>query len=333
GSTIVEVKNLEVQLAKPLNIDSVFSAQGSGRRLSYLQQALIKANRHKQDCEFRAMSMKDDLKTIRRHGIEMHKKFTLSLACLVFFFIGAPLGAIIRKGGLGAPLVVSVILFIIYYIIDNTGYKMAREGHIEVWMGMWLSSAVLLPLGVFVTYKAVNDSAVFNIDTYRNFFHRILGRRQKRVVQLKEVIIEPLRPAEAVEHIDVLREKVTALLSSTTLPMSYTDFWTKGLDRQAIKTVAADTELLVDELSNTNDKQIIARLGRIPVLRNLLLYQPSKQQWVMWAVSVVFPLGITGFLVGRRQQAQLFDELKTVDEQSAAIAGILRGEDVALIEE
>ena len=333
GSTIVEVKNLDVQLAKPLNIDSVFSAQGSGRRLSYLQQALIKANRHKQDCEFRAMSMKDDLKTIRRHGIEMHKKFTLSLACLVFFFIGAPLGAIIRKGGLGAPLVVSVILFIIYYIIDNTGYKMAREGHIEVWMGMWLSSAVLLPLGVFVTYKAVNDSAVFNIDTYRNFFHRILGRRQKRVVQLKEVIIEPLRPAEAVEHINALREKVTALLSSTTLPMSYTDFWTKGLDRQAIKTVAADTELLVDELSNTNDKQIIARLGRIPVLRNLLLYQPSKRQRVMWAVSVVFPLGITGFLVGRRQQAQLFDELKTVDEQSAAIAGILRGEDVALIEE
>ena len=115
--------------------------------------------------------------------------------------------------------------------------------------------------------------------------------------------------------------------------MSYTDFWTKGLDRQAIKTVAADTELLVDEISNTNDKQIIARLGRIPVLRNLLLYQPSKRQWVMWAVSVVFPLGITGFLVGRRQQAQLFDELKTVDEQSAAIAGILRGEDVALIEE
>ena len=192
---------------------------------------------------------------------------------------------------------------------------------------------MLLPLGVFVTYKAVNDSAVINIDTYRNFFRRILGRRQKRVVQLKEVIIEPLRPAEAVEHINALREKVTALLSSTTLPMSYTDFWTKGLDRQAIKTVAADTELLVDELSNTNDKQIIARLGRIPVLRNLLLYQPSKRQWVMWAVSVVFPLGITGFLVGRRQQAQLFDELKTVDEQSSAIAGILRGEDVALIEE
>ena len=102
----------------------------------------------KQDYEFKSYAMDADRETIRRHGIEMQKKFTLSFACLIFFFIGAPLGAIIRKGGLGTPLVISVILFIIYYIIDNTGYKMARDGKMEVWAGMWLSSAVAAAAGL-----------------------------------------------------------------------------------------------------------------------------------------------------------------------------------------
>ena len=327
GSNVVDVKNPDVVLVSPLNVDSVFSAQGAGRRLNYLQQALIKANRHKQDCEFRAMSMTDDLRTIRRHGIEMHKKFTLSLACLVFFFIGAPLGAIIRKGGLGAPLVISVILFIIYYIIDNTGFKMAREGHVEVWMGMWISSAVLLPLGVFLTYKAVNDSAVFNIDTYRNFFHRILGRRQKRAVSQKEVVIEPMRPAQALQHIQCLEDRIASFTSGVRLPLSYSDFWKKGLDRPTVKEIAAATEALVDEMSNTTDKHILAGLEKIPIVRNLLLYQPFRNEWGFWVVTVLFPVGIAGYFLGRRQQQQLFDDLAVIGTQFASLADVVNGMD------
>ena len=133
--------------------------------------------------------MQDDRKTIRRHDIEMQKKFTLSFACLIFFFIGAPLGAIIRKGGLGAPLVISVLLFIVYYIIDNTGYKMARDGKIAVWEGMWLSSTILLPLGVFFTYKAVKDSAVFDVDAYKNMFRRLTGKLH-RELEVKEFVMQ-----------------------------------------------------------------------------------------------------------------------------------------------
>ncbi len=96
----------------------------------------------------------------RRHDIERHRKVTMSLACLLFFFIGAPLGAIIRKGGLGTPIVISVLIFILYYVVDNSGYKLAREGVWYVWAGIWLSSAVLLPLGAFLTYKAATDSMV-----------------------------------------------------------------------------------------------------------------------------------------------------------------------------
>ena len=151
---------------------------------------------------------------------EMQKKFTLSFACLIFFFIGAPLGAIIRKGGLGTPLVISVFLFIVYYIIDNTGYKMARDGKLAVWQGMWLSAAVLTPLGVFFTYKAMKDSAVFDIDAYKNFFRRITGK-MKRELEVKEFTMQEVEPQEALELLRVLQSSATELskeYSSMKLP-------------------------------------------------------------------------------------------------------------------
>ncbi|MFV0538053.1 MAG: LptF/LptG family permease [Dysgonomonas sp.] len=134
-------------------------------------------------------------RTVRLHQIEWHRKFVLSFACLIFFFIGAPLGAIIRKGGLGMPVVVSVILFIIYYIIDNVGYKLARDGVWIVWQGMWLSSMVLFPLGVFLTYKAMNDSALFNTEAYGNFFRKVLGLKKKAIYDNEAIIDESTIPA------------------------------------------------------------------------------------------------------------------------------------------
>ena len=134
-------------------------------------------------------------RSVRLHQIEWHRKFVLSFACLIFFFIGAPLGAIIRKGGLGMPVVVSVILFIVYYIIDNVGYKLARDGVWVVWQGMWLSSMVLFPLGVFLTYKAMNDSALFNTEAYGNFFRKILGLKKKAIYDNEAIIDESAIPA------------------------------------------------------------------------------------------------------------------------------------------
>ena len=110
---------------------------------------------------------------MNRHSSELHRKFALSFACLIFFFIGAPLGAIIRKGGFGFPVVISVLMFVIYYIIDLTGYKMARENIWEAYQGMWLSSAVLFPIGVFLTYKAAVDATLFNPELYMKFFHAL----------------------------------------------------------------------------------------------------------------------------------------------------------------
>lgn len=115
-----------------------------------------------------------------RHNVEWHLKFTLSFACLIFFFIGAPLGAIIGKGGLGLPTVISVVLFVIYYIINTMGQKMAREGMWDVWQGMWFSSAILLPISLFITYRAVKDTMLLEADTYRKIFIKIKEKFSKK---------------------------------------------------------------------------------------------------------------------------------------------------------
>ncbi len=112
---------------------------------------------------------------IIRHEIVWHQKFKLSLACLIFFFIGAPLGAIIRKGGLGLPVVISVIFFVIYHVISVTGEKAARTGEMSVVFGVWLSTMVILPIGLFLTYKATTDSPLLDTESWRKYFETHKG--------------------------------------------------------------------------------------------------------------------------------------------------------------
>ncbi len=158
---------------KSLNADSLFLSFNQTSMLRISSKALDQAKTMKDQIQYNKMMLEEPEKYVRRHQIEWHRKFTLSFACLIFFFIGAPLGAIIRKGGLGTPVVISVILFIIYYIIDNTGYKMAREGLWESYQGMWLSSAVLLPIGIFLTYVAVVDASLLNTQQYIKIWNSI----------------------------------------------------------------------------------------------------------------------------------------------------------------
>ena len=177
-----------------INLDSLIGIMSTNEKISLYNDAKVRAENNKNDFAFRSISKIDVQKKIRYHDIEFQKKFTLSFACLIFFFIGAPLGAIIRKGGLGMPVVVSVFLFIIYYIIDNVGSKMARDGVWEVWQGVWLSSMVLFPLGVFLTYKAMNDSALFNPEVYGKFFKKIFFIKSNKEIgdQKRDVIMRSI---------------------------------------------------------------------------------------------------------------------------------------------
>jgi lipopolysaccharide export system permease protein len=118
-------------------------------------------------------SLHYEVKSIIKYEVEWHKKLTLSFACLVFFFIGAPLGAIIRKGGLGTPAVISIFFFVIYYVISLSAQKLVEENLVGTIPGMWAASYILLPIGIFLTYKATTDSVIMNIDTYLSFFRKI----------------------------------------------------------------------------------------------------------------------------------------------------------------
>jgi lipopolysaccharide export system permease protein len=155
------------------NLDSLWASINAQKMNQILTLAEEKARTYGDQIEYNAIMLDDAERYIRKHQIELYRKFTLAFACLIFFFIGAPLGAIIRKGGLGAPVVISVVMFIVYYIIDNTGYKMAREALWPCWAGMWLSSFVLLPIGIFLTYKAATDSPLFNPEAWKVKMERL----------------------------------------------------------------------------------------------------------------------------------------------------------------
>jgi lipopolysaccharide export system permease protein len=127
-----------------------------------------------------------EVRNIKKYEVEWNKKLTMSFACIVFFFIGAPLGAIIRKGGLGTPAVISIFFFVVYYVISMSGQKLVEEDVVGTFAGMWAASYILLPIGIFLTYKATTDSVIMNIDTYLLFFKKIIESFNKSTIKVKQ---------------------------------------------------------------------------------------------------------------------------------------------------
>ena len=325
GKPIVE-KAKEVKLDKPLDINKMIKELPENEQEQIVNQALTRATTGMQDVQFQGYTVSDDNYVIRRHQIELMKKFTLSLACLIFFFIGAPLGAIIRKGGLGMPIVISVLLFIVYYIIDNMGYKLARDGRWEVWQGMWLSSAVLLPLGVFLTHKAVNDSAVFNPDAWLNFLRRFTGLHQTRKLEAKEVIINEVVPADALTQIADLKASCQQFLDRYPARQRYIDYWQQGYDKKAIKSLATEVDNVVDYLSNSRDQMVLNKAMDYPVIRQLLTYQPVANKTVGTVLAALFPIGLPVWLVGMRHQKNLRRDIQLTIKTCDQLTAILNGE-------
>jgi len=163
----------KLKLVHFIDIDSILLKSSAMVRSGIINGALTNARNNTHYLKQSEDILVASTRYLNRFGIEWHKKYTFALACLIFLFIGAPLGAIIRKGGIGMPLVISVVLFIFYWIISTTGEKFSRESVASIWQGVWFSSFIFLPAGIFLTYKAANDSVVFNINTYTDFFRKI----------------------------------------------------------------------------------------------------------------------------------------------------------------
>ena len=307
----------------PLILDSLLSKlDDSGRRM-VVEGAMQSIRRERDDFEFKGATMADDRKILRRHEIELLKKYTLSVACLIMFFIGAPLGAIIRKGGIGTPLVISVLLFLVYYIIDNTGYKMARDGRWIVWIGMWLSTAILAPLGIYVTYKAMNDSSVFDKDLYISLLKKIFGTRTSRKVSYKEVIINDISENEAISRLSSLRERASAYVQRHTSAQSYITYWMRGYDTSELKEISSQLEADVAYMADCRNPMAVNKLIDYPVLRILWAYHPARRKWLSRTLATFFPVGIPVWLWGLHSQKVLKQDLRRIVSVSDSIISIL----------
>ncbi len=268
-----------------VNIDSLFAQTDPQKKQRIVMNALQKAGFQEIETVNEASAMEEGNRDIRLHWIQFWQKITMSLSCLIFFFVGAPLGAIIRKGGLGFPVVVAVIIFIIYYIIDTGAMKTGREGGIPVAFGMWLSTLVMAPLGIFLTIKSNNDSTVFNMDAYINLWKKLLGIRPKRNIVRKEVIINDPDYADMCHTLEQLittsREYLGALPHSTFLGyIAYIfRFWFSKREDMQAEGISLMTEYVVDVLSNSKDRQVLKLLNGYPVMetRNFRFYRRRRK--------------------------------------------------------
>jgi len=306
------------------NVDSIFSSLNGDMRREVTKNAARQAQTTLGDVAMKAEMAKYNFRQERMHEIELIGKYTLALSCIIFFFIGAPLGAIIRKGGLGLPVIISVLVFIVYYIFENSGMRMARDDNWTVWFGKGISTMVLAPLAVFFTYKANNDSTVFNMDAYRLLIRRMLGLRMKRNIVAKEVIInDPDYRADSLLLSDINAEIDTYSQEHHLLrwPNPIKVFFRPGDDRQIID-ISERLETVIDDLSNSREKQTLHLLNQYPVLATHAHTRPFRQRWLNALTGIILPLGIFFYIRMLRFRLRLYKDLKTIEKTSNAIIDI-----------
>lgn len=302
------------------NVDSLYQMASLSQKQKVISSAVSRAEGTSSDLTFKSYTMERNDYSIRKHRTEWHKKITISLSCLLFFFIGAPLGGIIRKGGLGMPVIVSVLVFIIYYIIDNTGYKMARDGKWIVWMGMWTSSAVLAPLGFFLTYKSNKDSVVLNADAYINWFKKIVGIRSVRHLFKKEVIIHDPDYTRIPGDLERLSASCRAYMEQNRLRKApnYLKLWMADEKDDDVVAINDAMEALIEEMSNTKSPSLVGVLNNYPVIPVTAHTRPFRIHWLNILAGLFIPVGLFFYVriwIFRIRLAKDMDRIIKTNEQ------------------
>lgn len=299
---------------KTYHFDSIYNKLTKDQKLSAVNMALSSVQSEVTELNFRSMITSDGDRLLREHYIEMINKFTLALTCIIFFFIGAPLGAIIRKGGLGIPVIVSVLVFIVYYLLDNTGYRMARGDMWTVEFGKGLAPAVLIPLAGFVTYKANRDSMVFNIDQWKAVIMKALGWRTKRHVYGKEVIIEDPKYLEDRQLLLNMNDDIRRYVEEhrlKSLPNVVQVFFRYQPDHE-VERISDELEKVIDDLTNTRDKVILNELNNYPVLAVKAHTRPFEHKWLNIVSAIIIPLGLFFYLRMWRFRIRLLRDLRQI---------------------
>ncbi len=297
-----------------INIDSVFNTLTSAEKLKTLSTCENRLSSLSSDWSMKSYLTKETDANIRGHRSDWHKKITLSLACIIFFFIGAPLGAIIRKGGLGMPVVLSVLIFILYYIIDSGATRVAKSGEMNIILGTWMSTLVLAPLGGFLTYKSNKDSVVFNIDVYIAFFRKLLGIRQSRHIFKKEVIIHTPDYADIVNRLEVISGQCQDYANKHKLlgPPNYFQIFTNNEHDDAIREISLQMENLIEELSNSKDNILLNMLNKYPYLSVKAHKSLFDNRWLNLIFGIIVPAGLLVWLNIWRYRVRLDKDLKVI---------------------
>lgn len=320
------LRSLGLVATNTYNVDSAFSQLTPDRRRAAVGYALQQVKQRASDLDFKQMITSDGDRLIRQHKIEWVRKITLALTCLIFFFIGAPLGAIIRKGGLGLPVLISVLVFIVYYILDNSGYRMARGGMWAIWFGNALAPAVLVPMAVFFTYKATNDSVVFNVDLYTDIFRRFFGLRVKRPIYRKEVVINDPDYAADLERLESITSEID--LYSQSHRLKHAPNWIKVFFRyepdHKIEAINEELEAVIEDLSNSRDRTIVNHLSAYPIMSVKAHTRPFERRWLNIVSAVIVPFGLVIYLRMWRYRLRLWRDLRTVKAENDIIIGRIK---------
>ncbi len=291
--------------------DDYFTLKNISDKRGLVERAKGKIESIRNDYNIESIQQADQLRRVRMHEIEIHKRFALSLACIVFFFIGGPLGAIVRKGGIGMPAVLSVILFVSYYTIDIFGLKMARQGIWPVWQGIWLSTFVLAALGIFLTYKAVNDSVVMNPDVWRDFFRRFFGKREVRNYQRREVIISTPDYARDIRKMEDLTHLCRNFMEKRKKWPGYYGFWKNGFWDNELQEIVSLEEDIVDDMRNSTENLILGKLMDYPIIKQ---GYPDflDNKIVRHVCCILFPIGFAVYFISMYKRKYILQDVRMI---------------------
>ena len=310
-----------------MDVDSIYNAATKKSKLMWKRDALRNVTSLKNTYDINDKILHQLDKDLNKHKIYWWEKITLSLACIVFLLIGAPLGSIVRKGGLGYPIIISVATFILYYIFETSGSKMASEGVWKIWFGSWWSTMILVPLGLFFTYQANKDSGILKNDAIKSFFKKIFMISEERQITLKEIIIDTpdyekcynnLKEVYSISRIYKTKNRLKRLPSIKTVFFNEKD--------DVLQTLNGKLEKTVEELSNSENRKIIIYLNEIPVLNVKAVSSPFKKRWMNIILLPVLPISLLVYARSIRGRIKLMIELTKVETKTREIINIIKRE-------
>ena len=320
GHAVAKESAKEAETPAPTrrDLDADLRALGYSQLQTIYNAATQKLNADVSSYYFNNMDQEETESLIRKNDFEFWRKYTYPVAVIVFFLIGAPLGALIRKGGIGVPFIVAIFCFIVFYILETTGVKMVNESRWILWSGIWLPNMVLFPAGLLLTYLATQDSMRFNIDILVNSFHHFMGIEPVRKVGAvaAEGVPDYALATRDIDRADELADRFIHQSSA-----GYFGFFTRPTQQHLQRELAKALDDIVDNLGRGEDILLVHRLSGYPDLEELANVRKPRERWLRIALMILFPLGLLVYAYYQIRYIAFRRECKHVRDNNNKVRG------------